>query len=87
MKSHYLRMPSRRKLILGLLIAAIATFTAIPLSRSVGAGGIVRQRDAVDPTTKGKRISLGQSQQTKAKNFPNLDVRVTEPGELVKMLG
>ena len=87
MKSHYLRIPSRRKLILGLLIAAIATFTAIPLSRSVGAGGIVRQRDASDPTTKGKRISLGQSQQTKAKNFPSLDVRVTEPGELVKMLG
>ncbi len=87
MKPLYLRMSSRRKLILGLLIAAIATLTAIPLSRSVGAGGIVRQRDAVDPTTKGKRISLGQSQQTKAKNFPNLDVRVTEPGELVKMLG
>jgi subtilisin-like proprotein convertase family protein len=85
MKPLYLRIRSRRKLILCVAIAAIAAGVAIPLSRSVGA--IVRPRLQSDAVTKGKKISLGQNQAKKEKIFPNLDLRVTEPAGLAKTLG
>jgi subtilisin-like proprotein convertase family protein len=86
MKPLYLRIRSRRKLILCIALAVIATVIAIPLTRSVGA--IVGPRLVGEAPTKGKKITLGQQQQTqKTKVFPNLDVRVTEPNGLAKMLG
>jgi subtilisin-like proprotein convertase family protein len=60
----------------------------LPLSRSVGAGGIVRQRGTVSRPTKGRQISVGQTQmEAKQKVFPNMDIRVNAPEEVVRMIG
>src|SRR5262245_41106766 len=85
MKPLYLRIRSRRKLVLCIALAAVAAVVAIPLARSVGA--IVRPRFATSAPTKGKQISLGGPQQQKEKLFPNLDLRVSEPNGLTNMLG
>lgn len=78
----------RRTLILGLAAVAIAATIALPLARSVGAGGFARSRNGAQRTpTKGKGISLGQQQGNKEKVFPNVDIRVTEPGEILKLVG
>ena len=80
--------PLRRSLFLGLLITGFVTLAVLPLSRSVGAGGIVRQREHVSRPSKGPQISVGQNQsQVKAKVFPNMDLRVNAPDEIVRMIG
>lgn len=88
MKLSSLRIPSRRKLYLCLLVTAIVSAVAIPLTQSTWAGGIVRQRQVTEQGSgKGKGITLGQSQTRKARLFPNLDIRVTEPATVAKMIG
>ena len=79
----------RRTLILGVMAVAIAAAIAIPLAKSVGAGGFARSRNVTPQTpTKGKGISLGQVQGVKKEIvFPNVDIRVTEPGTILKLLG
>src|SRR6185295_2476595 len=88
MKLFPLRTTSSRKLLLITLVIAAGVALALPLSRSVGAGSIVRRPFAPETPTKGKRIALGQFQEPqKAKLFPNLDLRVTSPSDVVKIIG
>lgn len=79
----------RRTLILAVMAVAIAAAIAIPLARSVGAGGFARSRHVTPQSpTKGKGISLGQVQSSKKeKIFPNVDIRVTEPATVLNLIG
>src|SRR6185503_15630159 len=83
----FFRFPSRRKLLLGFLVLAITTIAAFTISRKVDAGGIVRIPTQNQGPSKNRKISLGTAQSKKARLFPNLDIRVTAPADVSKMIG
>jgi subtilisin-like proprotein convertase family protein len=78
---------SSRKLIYLVLLISVAVLAAASISRTVeSARGVVRAPSVSGPL-KGKGITLGQTQgTTKAKVFPNLDIRVSEPGTMARIL-
>jgi subtilisin-like proprotein convertase family protein len=79
---------STRKLVFLVLLVSIAVLVAASISRTVeSASGVVRAPSVSSASSKGKKISVGQQENAvKAKRFPNLDIRVTEPNTMAKIV-
>lgn len=69
-----------RKLILPVLVVAVAALLAASISQTAeSAGSNMRTRGSTITPTKGKGTTQPPQEQTKSRRFPNVDVRVTEP--------
>lgn len=74
-----------RKLFLGVLLIAVALLMGVPMSRSVQSAGDRAGRQSPGQA-KGQKPTLDRDV-TKARRYPNMDIRVTEPSTVSQMIG